>query len=96
MEAVTAFEQNNNHALAEKTTPAYQILDILTPSLIINKRAFLKDMRFHIKKSRAKSQYEFLKVYQFSDYISDTFGYYHDIYQLEQVLANELGLPRHE
>lgn len=91
LEAVAAFEQGNTDAA--KAKPAYQVLDNLGSCQFINKRAFLKDMRFHIKKTRAKSQDEFLEAYEFNDYITETYAFYRSIYQLPQVLANDLGLP---
>lgn len=67
-----------------------QILDQLYAPQVINKRAFVKDMRFHIEQCNPKSQYELLEVYGFDEYIFETYG---KVYMLEQVLAKELKLP---
>lgn len=91
LETVAALETDDTPL--QKAPPAYQILDALGSAGFINKRKFVKDMRFHIQKTDAHSQGEFLEAYEFNDYITETYGYWGTIYQLEQVLADELGLP---
>lgn len=86
----SAIFDNSQLTDTEKSQARNQILDELGICRFINKRAFLKDMRFHIKQSRPDSQFMFLEAYRFDEYIFETYG---TVYQLEQVLAEELGLP---
>lgn len=87
---LAVFDHSDSTDVA-KSQARNQILDELGACRVINKRAFLKDMRFHIKQCKAQSQYMFLEAYGFDEYIFETYG--RKIYELQQILLNEFGLP---
>ncbi|MDX1940090.1 MAG: hypothetical protein SFU99_06030 [Saprospiraceae bacterium] len=74
----------------EENKSTNQILDILNVRQIINRRAFIKDMRFLAKSCDAKTQEEFLNTVDIKEYISENYG---KVYMLEQVLSKDVGLP---
>lgn len=53
----------------EENKSTNQILDILGSCKVIDRRAFIKDMRFLKKTSDAQSTKEFLDTYDFKNYI---------------------------
>ena len=75
----------------EENKSTNQILDILNVRQIISRRVFIKDMRFLIKSCGAKTQEEFLNTVGIKEYISENYG---NVYMLEQVLKEDVGLPR--
>lgn len=76
----------------EKPFASNQILDQLGACRVINKRAFIKDIRLLIKNCTCNptSQYELLQLYGFEEYIQETYGY--NVYELAQILKEEFGL----
>ncbi len=86
---LAVFDHSDSTDVA-KSQAKNQILDELGACRFINKRAFIKDMRFHIQQCKPKSQYEFLEIYEFDAYIFETYG--GKIYELQQILLNEFGL----
>ena len=75
----------------EENKSTNQILDILGPCKVIDRRAFIKDMRFLKKTSDAQSTEEFLDTYDFKNYISQTYG---KVYELQQVLRENVGFKK--
>lgn len=75
----------------EENKSTNQILDILGPCKVIDRRTFIKDMRFLKKTSDAQSMEEFLDTYDFKNYISETYG---KVYELQQVLRENVGFNK--
>lgn len=70
--------------------PKNQILDIISWPGVIDKKKFVKDLRFQINQCGATTQREFLINYMFEEYLREAYG---NIYELQDVLAKDLGLP---
>ncbi len=67
-----------------------QILDELGACRFVKRKDFLKELRFHIKKSGAQSQYQFLEMLGYQDYIRENYG---RVYHLNEIMAQDLKLP---
>ncbi len=77
--------------IEEPPTFAAKILDEMTPPRFVKRRKMAKDLRFHLRKSKASDIETFLDEYEYDDYIWDTYGNLYDGL-LNSVLRKELRL----
>ncbi|MCB0707357.1 MAG: hypothetical protein KDC34_18700 [Saprospiraceae bacterium] len=80
-------DENGNPIVIEY--PA-MILDLMGPTRFINKKAILKDLKFHIKRSVPTSIEMFLEEYEYESYIYNTYGNIYE--QVMDTIWDELGL----
>jgi len=83
----------NSQTIAFEPPPSavVEILDYLGPARFISKRAFKKDMHFHIRQCKPVDMHEFMHTFFFDDYIEETYGHFFNSMHID-ILKNELGL----